>query len=366
MFVLIEKAEQRQREYFKSNGRSEKRQTTIPESLTPRKVKRKLGKRAPAIDIIDLETVGDGATTSESATASTSNPAPPPPSRPEPSTMAETSTLKSSGKGSYSGLGNIYDTTSDEGEDRWGGSNRTANNTTLQPSAVAKTSFTQLVKLERKHEAREEENYDEFSTSGEEELIAVGDRCSKTASTLGKHREPFITPSKVRTTDIENGLPTPSHTGRRSVKKLLFENESNCSNNNNIANAKRQRLDPDKSLGTQLFGQDKTINLALSSSTSPELPASPASPRTNPANLTSEIMDLLKEEDIPFATRSAVRKALQKYENQAKGYQCDGDGSRQAIKELEDHCEQLQARIDSLENGREECRAGLRDLWDRI
>ncbi|KAI0416098.1 hypothetical protein F5X98DRAFT_344711 [Xylaria grammica] len=360
MFVLMEEAKQRQWESFKSSGRSEKRQTTIPETLTPRKVKREPRKRTPVIEFVDLETVGDEASTSKSARASTSNPAPPPRSQLGPPATAETSTLRGSGEGPLLEQGDIYDTSSSSSDEGEGGtSNRTANSTTLQPSAMSKTHTTQPAGPKRKR-SDQEDNYDEFSTSGEEEFMAVGDRYSKSASTLGKYRDPFITPSTVRTTDVEHGLPTPSQTKGKSVNKKLFESEGNRSD---TADAKRQRLDPDKGLQTHLFGTDKTIDPTPSSSTSS--PA-PASPRVNPTHLTSEIMDLLKKEEITFATRCAVRSALRKYGDQAKGYERGRDVSRKAIKELEERCARLQARVDNLENGRRECRIALMDLWSRV
>ncbi|KAI0528505.1 hypothetical protein GGR58DRAFT_495742 [Xylaria digitata] len=340
MFVLMEEAEQRQRESFKSNGRTEKRQTTIHESFTPRKLKREPGERVPEIETTtDLQTVDNE--------ASTSNP-------------ALTSTLGGGGKGPYSGLGDIYgtsDTSSDEDEDEERINSPTPritkNTTTLQSSTMAKTPTTSS---KRKRSSGEEDLLDDLSASGAEELAAATDRSSKAAGTAGKRRDAFTTPSGMRMTDMDNGMPTPSDTKGKSVKKVLFAKDEST------ASSKRQCLGAD-----ELFGTNATID-------------STASPSINPANMTSEVMDILKEERITFATRSAVRRTLQKYANQAMGYERGRDVSRKAMKELEERCAQLQAKNDSLqaeneslktknnnlEKGREEGRTGLMDLWDNL
>ncbi|KAI1750781.1 hypothetical protein F4782DRAFT_507860 [Xylaria castorea] len=298
MFVLADDAEQRQWECFKSSGRSEKRQTTILESFSLSKAKRTPGKSAPVIETIDLEALGDESTTLPSAAALTSNPASPSGSQLEPSSSAETSTLKDSSENPYSGLGDIYDASPIEDEIEGGLNNRTSNNTTLQPSGMAETAIGKRPGSASKRKAQ----------NGE----------------LGRHRNPFITPTTVRTTDMENGLPTPSRTNINSVIRLLFEDESSRTS---AANAKKQRLGPDKAQETDLSGLDLAI-----------LSSVPASPNNSPANISSEITDLFKDVDMATETREAVQKAISIFE---------------------DRYAALQARVDNLENGKRRAKRGL-------
>ncbi|KAI0454924.1 hypothetical protein F5B21DRAFT_473902 [Xylaria acuta] len=298
MFVLMDEAKQRQWECFKSSGRSEKRQTTILESFSLSKAKPTPGKRASDIETIDLEALGDESTTLPSAAAPTSNPAPPSGSQLEPLSSAETSTLKDSSENPYSGLGDIYDASPIEDEIEGGLDNRTTNDTTLQPSAMAKTAIGKRPRSASKRNAQEGE--------------------------LGRHRNPFITPTTVRTTDMENGLPTPSRTNINSVIRLLFEDESSRTS---AISAKRQRLGPDKALETELFGPDLSI-----------LSSAPASPNNSPANMSSEIMVLFKDVDMATETREAVQKVISRFE---------------------DRYAALQARVDNLENGQRRVRRGL-------
>ncbi|KAF2963955.1 hypothetical protein GQX73_g9632 [Xylaria multiplex] len=344
MFVLMDEAGQRQREAFNSNGRSEKkRQTTIHESFTPRKSKQELGEQVPAAETSDLQAVDNE--------ASTSNPAPP-------STTAESSTL---GKGPYSGVGHISDasdTSSSEDEDGGRINSPTPripkSTSTLQSSTMARTPTTQPIGSKRKRPSEEEDLLDDLSASGEEELAAVTDRSSKAASTAGKRHDAPITPSVPRTTDMANGLPTPSDTKGKSVKRVLFAKDESTRNG-----AKRQCLD-----AGELFGTTATID----------------STSTSPAKMVSEVMDLLKEEKITPAARNAVRETLWTYAKQAKGYELGRDVSRKAIKELEERCAQLRAELDAsraendglrtknenLEKGRKKGRDGLLDLWDNL
>ncbi|KAI1428189.1 hypothetical protein F5Y12DRAFT_734071 [Xylaria sp. FL1777] len=340
MFVLIEDAQRRERESLMSNGRSEKKQkkqTTLPDSYTPRKVNQDQATRSPVREVIDLDGVSDGASPANSA---------PSPQDPD-----------------------IYDTSSDDEVEEEVAPltpSRTTNHT-LQPSAMARTPTTRASGSKAKRPSDEEDFLDDLSTSGAEEMVAAVERSSKTTTKQGKQREAPVTPSTARTTNVENGLPTPSLTVGRSTKKPHSNIPAGGeSSHSGATKAKRQRLDATE--GARLFGTDATIG-PMTSSSPPPPPLSSPPPTTAPApgsDVTSEVMDLLKDENIAPATRNAVRKALDKYVNQAKGFERGRDVSRKAAKEAEDRSARLQEKVDDLERARSELRTQLMDLWHRV
>ncbi|KAI0457736.1 hypothetical protein F5B21DRAFT_501122 [Xylaria acuta] len=375
MFLFVEDAKPREWECLMSNGRSEKRQTTLPESMTPSKGKRRLEDATTLAEVDDPRAVVNGASAPKSATASTSGMAALPRNSDNPSSAAQTSTLKGSNGVGFSRPKDFYDTTSEEDDDEEETNNhvsRTANKNNLQSSAIAATPTTQPTGSKRKRPSEEEkkENFlDDLSSGAEEELLTVTERSSRIASTLGKQRNTFITPSATRTTDaMQNGLPTPSLTKATSVKKVLFKDEVEgeiCSHDATTANPKRQRhLQEDGTTPTshasRLFGTDATIGPSPS-------PPPPPAPNTN---LTGEIMALLKDEDITPSVRNEVRRTLEIYVNQAKGYERGRDASRKAgkkaVKDAEDRAAALQKRIDGLERSRQELRSQLMDMWGRV
>ncbi|KAI3343173.1 hypothetical protein F4824DRAFT_133571 [Ustulina deusta] len=358
MFVLVEEAQRRERECLLSNGRSEKkRQTTLPESYTPRKLKQGAGKRLPVNEIIDPEAVGDGPSTSNSTP-------PPPPGGPnKPPETAETSNLKDSNQDPGSEPETVYDTTSEEDEDEREIYRRTpsrATNNTFQSSARARTPTTQATGSKMKRPFSDEDLLEDLSASGAEEMVAAMERSSRAAIRLGKKRE-LITPNMVRTTDMGNGIPTPSRTVGKTAKKLFPEGSERS--HSGSPHRKRQRLNETE--GGRLFGTDAIIAPTTSSPPSPS-PAPATAPGTDPAQLTSEVMGLLKDENITFATRHAVRKTLEKYVNLAKGYERGRDASRKAVKEAEARSARLQEKVNDLELGRQETKTIIMDLWHQI
>ncbi|KAI8946077.1 hypothetical protein F4801DRAFT_91533 [Xylaria longipes] len=357
MFLFVDDAKPRNQKCLMSNGRSEKRQTTLHESMTPSKGKRRSEDATTLAEVDDPQAVINGASTSKSETASTSNMAPLPSSSDNPP-----STLKGSSRPD-----DFYDdTTSDEdadGDDEEAGNHtsHTTTNDNLRSSAIAATPTTQLTGSKRKRPSQEEEDFlDDLSSDVEKELVAVTEQSSRTISTLGKQRDAFITPSATRTTSMmQNGLPTPSLTKGNSVKKVLFKDDvaaESCSINA-TASPKRRRLQEDglpTSDASRLFGTDATIG------------PSPSPPPALNTDLASEIMGLLKDEDITPSVRKEVRKTLEKYVNQAKGYELGRDVSRKAVKEAEDRAAALQQRIDGLERARQDLRSQLMEIWQRV
>ncbi|KAI1756997.1 hypothetical protein F4782DRAFT_480774 [Xylaria castorea] len=355
MFLFTEDAQTRELECLMSNGRSEKRQTTLLESMTPSKGKQRMEDATALAEVDDPQVVDNVASTSKSATVSTSNLAPLPRSSINTSSTTRSSTLKDSNESTLPRPEGFYDTTSDEDEDE-------EENRSPTSRTVATTPANGPTGSKRKRSFEEEDLLDDLSSGGEEELVAVTESSSKTASTLSKQHNTFITPSATRTADmIQNGLPTPSLTKGKSVKKVLFKDEvaGESSTNGANTNAKRQRLEDSTtptSHASRLFGTDAIIG--PSSSPSPPLPSS--------TNLTSEVMGLLKNEDITPAVRSEVRRTLEKYVNQAKGYERGRDASRKAIKEVEDRTAVLRQKVDDLERSRQELRTQLMEIWGKV
>ncbi|KAI0430081.1 hypothetical protein F5Y09DRAFT_242298 [Xylaria sp. FL1042] len=334
MFLWVEDAERRRTEYRRKHGYIEKKQATLPESYTPRKVKQQPEKMPPAQEVVGLEAVA----ADDASTAS--------------------STSRSS-----------YDTTSSsegEGEEKEPTSRHTPSRTTgnaLQPSAMARTSTTQATSSKKKRTSHDE-YLEDLTASGAEELVAAEEKSIKTATKRGKQREMLVTPTTVRTTDIENGMPTPSLTLGRPVKKLQYNIPSTGSGSS--TSPKRQRLHSPsgegegkgegEGEGSRLFGTDKTI-----------APSSPPSAAAGEAeSLTGEVMGLLQDENIEFATRNAVRQTLKKYEKMARGFEMGRDAARKAAKEAEEQRVRLQTRIDELEQARREVKTQLMGMWDHI
>ena len=357
MYVLEEEAQRRERENFISNGRSEKKQTTLPLDYTPRKARPEPPeppKQPPGREIVDPEVSDNGASASK-----------PRPLPQIPKLAAEPATAE----------WDSYDTTSDEDEDDYAVVNGRAKSptrgNTLQPSAMTKTPASSS---KTKRSSQEDDLLGDLSDSGAEEMLALADASAKAAIRHGKQRESPITPSTTRTTNVENGLPTPSLTKGKSPRKVLF-NGSEDSEHSRGGNAspKRQRLNA-QTEGVRLFGTSATVPQRLSpptaSSTIPPRSSSPAPSslctQTDATNLTSEVMDLLKGENIAPAKLSAVRATLEKYVNQSKGFERGRDASRKAIKEAENRITQLLAKNADLEKERQKLKTEVMELWHRI
>lgn len=349
MFIFVEDAKKREREYLMSNGRSEKRQTTILESMSTRKEKQRSRDRTPPAEDADLQSTVAG------------------PSKP----LVEASTSRGGGEEPFVRPEGFDDTTSDEDEDEEASARRRAMISTPTTTAGFK----------RKRPPTEDDCLSDLSSSGAEELITATDKSSKNASTLGKRRDAFVTPSAAHTTDMENGMVTPSLTMGRSVERRLFQ-KPETGLPADATTAKRQRLDDDNGSAAttshapesaRLFGTDATI-----STTPPLLPAASSQPSpspiqrnpmpqgASPGDLTKDVMDLLKNQDIAPLIRSEIRKVLEKHANLAKGFELGRDSSRKAVKDAEERAARLQETVDSLEKSRQELRTQLMELWNRI
>ncbi|KAI0102189.1 hypothetical protein GGR51DRAFT_298151 [Nemania sp. FL0031] len=349
MFILVKDAKKREREYLMTNGRSEKkRQTTLLESMSTRKGKRRAGERSPPSDTANPRPTARGS------------------SRPPPAAQASTS--RNAAEDPFLQPDGFHDTTSEEDEDE--AAER------IRRRALASTPSPKPTGAKRKRPSQEEDYLEDLSSSGAEELVAVTDKSSRNTKTLGKRADSFITPSAPRSTDMENGMVTPSLTKGRSeaserVERLLFADEGREG-----TAAKRQRLDnggsgsgtgagasvaasSHPSESSRIFGTDATISSTPPLGALSPLPGNPAPRGADPADLTKEVMDLLKGQDIAPLIRTELRKILERHVGLAKGYERSRDVARKAARDL-------QARVDEIENGKEALKTALVGVLDKL
>ncbi|KAI2635274.1 hypothetical protein GGS21DRAFT_515119 [Xylaria nigripes] len=378
-FLWVEEAEKRARAYFSTNGRSEKRQTTLDETITSRKGKAKKGKekekdkdkekhknKAEKISttnpVNEKPTVEDGASSSKNhARAPMSKLASPAPER---------------HTGDDNGA-NTHATTSDEEEEDDDDDDdddddeeevirpTKPQSTGAHSSAMPRITTRSSSSSKRKRSFEDEPDLlEDLSSSCEDELVAVTDNSSK-------HYDAFATPSARRTTDVKNGFPTPSLTATagRSTKKVLFQVVDT-----EKPSAKRPRIETNASASgpttlsgptaEQLWGTSAVIYVPSSSPSAASASTPPTGP--NPDDLTKEVLELLKNETIAPSVRGAVRKTLEKFVSQAKGYERGRDTARKAAKEADDRVARLQVKVDALEMSRQDLRTQLMDMWSKL
>ncbi|KAI1176234.1 hypothetical protein F4777DRAFT_284752 [Nemania sp. FL0916] len=416
MFILLDDARQRELDSILSNGRSEKRQMTLLEAMTPRsKEKRDAGDTTPPTENDDANAAVDGGSTPKPAAAALPSTAPPMWAAAGSSASAFSSTLKSSTQDIPERSAEFYDTTSDEEEDETTHTTNNNNNKeSVQPSALPintpNTSTNGAAnKGKRRFQEDEDDFLDDLSSGGEEELVAVTERSCKSA----RHHNAYTTPSLARAIDLENGLPTPSLTKGKSVKKVLFKDvvETDESSGSDTRPSKRRQLGNGTAAGgsapagaattlpvpdsVRLFGTDKTIGsppsptATMASQTHSQAPPSslpstlpPPTPSQNAnhhpssssaSDLTKEVMDLLIDTDISFSARTQVRKVLDKHAKLAKGYERGRDAARKAVKESEERVARLQNEIKALEAAKKdlevsrmETRSEMMALWRKF
>lgn len=399
MFLLVEDAKKREREHLMTNGRSEKRkkkkQMTIQESMTPHKGKGK-GPQTETVSLIETD--------NEQAVADHElRPTLAGPSKASEKSSAESSTLKSSATAAQSRPAGFYDTTSDEDEDEEENNTRIVGSSNKpQSSAMTSAPAKQVIGTKRKAPSQEDDFLDDLSTSGEEELVAAVERSGRMASSRSRHRDAFITPSAMRTTDMGNGMPTPSLTKGRTVKKVLFQDQQIDKGGEPSAKRRRPNGDATEAVSSshtpaELFGTAATIDATVvapparlptttpttatatattttttvttttSSSPSPASSPTPQTPKA-PANagratVTDEVMELLKGETISPEVRGKLRKTLEKHANLAKGYERGRDAARAAAKDAEDRVSSLQAKVADLEEARQKTRTQMMEMW---
>ncbi|KAI5923237.1 hypothetical protein F4810DRAFT_669469 [Camillea tinctor] len=170
----------------------------------------------------------------------------------------------------------------------------------------------------------EEDDYGDFSSGEEEELVALTDQSTR-------YRDALATPAAApRSAAVDEGIPTPLT--ERPTRRVLFAVPESSA-------TKRQRTD-------DLSSSSSQPSSSSGSSSSPS--SSQQQQHTTPSagdTLTSEVMALLRDQPIDEPVLRAVRVALDRHAAKARGLERGRDAAREAIKRAEN-------RIAELENAR--------------
>ncbi|KAI0842037.1 hypothetical protein F5Y06DRAFT_166646 [Hypoxylon sp. FL0890] len=317
-FLWAEDAYEREVGSVLTNARSEaedtpsrkpkKRQRTLHESITPAKEKRHWSEKTPVTGLAELNRMLNPGEDTASATAKSS-------------TLKSSSTLK----GDSSTAPQPISSSSDEEKDE----PIRISNAKRQPSAMPSTPSTGS-----KRKRPDVEEYSDFSSGEEEELVALANSSEKAQS---KHRNAFETPTTSRTkVKVEDGMPTPLTD--KSVRRVLFAEPE-------VNNAKRSR--------TEAFASTST-SIPQQSSQSPS--STPSSSQqghgTTGKDVTQEVMALLDGQKLDNQVLRDIHNALEKHAAKAKGLERGRDASREAVKKAEARVAELQQRVADLENQR--------------
>jgi hypothetical protein len=291
------------------------KQTTLEKYRTPRKEKRKQQEANPVTELAVPMAVVNGASTSAPLPRSTNGP----------SATTETSTLRGRSEGALLPPVEIYDTTSEEEEIDSPTKPRITTHNDVRASKMAQAATTPSACSKGKRPAdAEEENYSDFSSGAEEEVVALMERpVGKTPCTLG-----------IRT--------PPQTKGKLPTRRVLFS-KTEMSGPSTSNTSKRQCL-----------GNGSTpcnsFSAALINLTTASLPSSTA--REPHAELTQEVMHLLKDTAVSDPVRQTVRNALEKHAAQTK--------------RLKARVAELQAQVENLEQTSQTIKAKLLTIYQEL
>ncbi|KAI1499147.1 hypothetical protein F5X99DRAFT_292849 [Biscogniauxia marginata] len=327
-FLWSEDARAREVGALISNSRSEAetpsrrkfKQVTLHESITPRSEKRHWAEKTPISGAAELADLGiTRAEASETARSS--------------------STLKAS-----------TSTRQDDIDDH--GSSSEEDEVRLVDAGAETGAAEQKSPSAGSKRKRSDEEYSDFSSGEEEELVALTDRSSR-----GRFHDALATPvAAARSVNVEDGMPTP--VTRRPVRRVLFADPE-------VNTAKRQRTDdgsasavPHPHNHQQQQQSDTSPSSSLSSSSSSsqqqqqqqQQPPTPGT--TDAADVTHEVMALLRGQKIDESVLRAVRGTLDRHAARARGLERGRDASREAVRKAEARAARLQQRVAELENAR--------------
>ncbi|RYP31003.1 hypothetical protein DL767_005943 [Monosporascus sp. MG133] len=298
------------------SNRKKMRQTTLHASIMPRTDRsRRVDERTPVTEVADLNSITRGA-------ASAAAPVPVPAS-------AETSTLRAS-----SGSSSAPSPVAADDLDLDGDLSTNAEDEPARMADVATASGSANTGSRRKRPDDEDE-YPDFSSGEEEQLLAIADRSSGLGGS--KKRDAFATPSVAtgRTHDMEmaRGMPTPLTD--KPVRRVLFADPkvgSSSSTTHHDNNNKRQR----------------TVDEAGDRAS----PSRSAGESTHD-DVTHEVMSLLQtRERLDEAVLRDVRAALERHAARARGLERGRDVARRAARDAEARVAELQRRVADLEDRR--------------
>ncbi|KAM0807158.1 hypothetical protein AB5N19_07497 [Seiridium cardinale] len=196
--------------------------------------------------------------------------------------------------------------------------------------------------------------FGDMDSEEERQLAAITDSSSRPSRT----RDAFVTPAAPRSTDVAAGMPTPSLTSK-SVRRVLFAEPDVGEPSNN----KRQRNNDAGAYSPA--GAPTTPSSSQEAGGSLSAPMTPGS-GSGIGNITEEVMDLLKGQNIDDQVIRRVKDTLQKYAAKAKGLEKGREVSRQAVKTQDAKIAHLQMRIADLENKRRLDIEAKRDMKSQL
>ncbi|KAI1490381.1 hypothetical protein F5X96DRAFT_669733 [Biscogniauxia mediterranea] len=219
--------------------------------------------------------------------------------------------------------------------------NEAARPSNVKPEINAARSQEAVCAGSKRKRLEEDDEYGgDFSSGEEDELVALTDSSTR-------YHDAFATPAvATRSTAVDDGIPTPLT--ERPTRRVLFAVPEDSS-------AKRQRTNDEPSSSSSSFPTSSSSSRSSSSPSSSQQHASAnpaATPGTEAANLTKEVMTLLRDQKLDEPVLRAVRAALDRHAAKARGLERGRDASREAVKRAEDRAAQLQRRVAELEEAR--------------
>ncbi|RYP02675.1 hypothetical protein DL764_005665 [Monosporascus ibericus] len=299
------------------SSRKKLRQTTLHASITPRTDRtRRLDERTPVTKVADLNLIARGG-------ASATAPVPAPAS-------AETATLRAS-----SGSSPAQPPVAADDPDLYSDFSIDADDEPARMADAARLSSSANTGSKRKRPDYDDDEYGDFSSGEEEQLLAIADR----SSGLEGDTKPdaFATPSVAagRTHDVEmaGGMPTPLTD--KPVRRVLFADPEfgSSPSTTHRDNSNRRQRNADEA-------RDRT---SLSASTG----------ESTHDDVTREVMSLLQtREGLDEAVLRDVRAALERHAAKARGLERGRDAARRAARDAEARVAELQRRVADLEDRR--------------
>lgn len=180
-----------------------------------------------------------------------------------------------------------------------------------------------------------EDDFVEMDSDEERQMLSMAERSAKgkDKASQATPQDAFTTPTNPQSTDVTNGLPTPS------VTRTLFQNGES-------RNSKRHKnVSFEEPPNTTSTTSSKTLTPGTAE---PNTPSS--SPSTESYDATDEVMALLRPHKLDASVLSAVRGVLATSARRTKGIAMGRDSARAAVREKDARIAKLQERVAALEN----------------
>ncbi|EXL00150.1 hypothetical protein FOQG_00434 [Fusarium oxysporum f. sp. raphani 54005] len=217
------------------------------------------------------------------------------------------------------------------------------------PTAAVETPSRGPSKRRRDVFEEDEDEFSDIASDEERQMAAIADKSAEKAA-----QSRFTTPTTTRSTDAISGMPTPS------VSRTLFP----------TSESKRQKQ-------VSFEYTPSMSSTTLSANTTPsktpcrmqEPPAS--SPPETSYDVTDEVMNLLRSQNIDKSVLSSVQSILETAARRTKGIVLGRDSARSSLKTKDDNIATMQERITALENRERmhrsqmtNIKAGLMKMYD--